>query len=105
MSIRHAPVPESDADRTAALIGDNSVPSDCTPVLAATAVEVLFREHHGKLVRLAVLMVGDQQTAEDVVQDVFARMHVRWSQVTAQDAPLSYVRGRSTGRAGTPAGL
>jgi DNA-directed RNA polymerase specialized sigma24 family protein len=34
----------------------------------------LFGRHHVELVRLGVLVVGDQPTAEDVVQDVFARM-------------------------------
>ena len=38
-------------------------------------VAALFRDHHGELVRLAVLMVGDLPTAEDVVQDVYARLH------------------------------
>jgi len=35
----------------------------------------LFRRHHLELVRLATLIVHDQPTAEDVVQDVFARLH------------------------------
>jgi RNA polymerase sigma-70 factor (sigma-E family) len=55
-------------------------------------VATLFREHHGELVRLAVLMVGDLPTAEDVVQDVYASLHSRWSQITARDAVLPYVR-------------
>jgi RNA polymerase sigma-70 factor (sigma-E family) len=58
----------------------------------AEGVAGLFREHHGELVRLAVLMVGDQPTAEDVVQDAYASMHVRWGQLTDQDAALSYIR-------------
>ena len=37
----------------------------------------LFREHHAELVRLAVLMTGDRASAEDVVQDVFARLCAR----------------------------
>ena len=37
----------------------------------------LFREHHAELVRLAVLMTGDQASAEDIVQDVFARLCAR----------------------------
>ncbi|HJT79097.1 MAG TPA: sigma factor, partial [Gemmataceae bacterium] len=52
----------------------------------------VFREHHGDLVRLAVLMVGDVPTAEDVVQDVYAGLHKRWSQIAAPDAVLPYVR-------------
>ena len=52
----------------------------------------LFREHHGELVRLAVLMVGDVPTAEDVVQDVYASLHRRWSRIAAPDEVLPYVR-------------
>lgn len=59
---------------------------------AETTVAALFREHHSDLVRLAVLMVGDPPTAEDVVQDVYARLHPRWSEIAAGDAVLPYVR-------------
>ncbi len=34
----------------------------------------MFRDRHAELVRLAALVVGDRATAEDVVQDVFARL-------------------------------
>ncbi|MGK5557865.1 RNA polymerase sigma factor [Actinomadura kijaniata] len=37
----------------------------------------LFQAHHGSLVRLALLLVGDRGTAEDVVQDVYARLQQR----------------------------
>ena len=60
--------------------------------LAARTVAAVFREHHGELVRLALLMVGDLATAEDVVQDVYASLHKRWSKIAADDAPLPYVR-------------
>jgi hypothetical protein len=49
----------------------------------------LFRDYHGELVRLAVFMVGDLPTAEDVVQDVYARLH---SRPRPPDDPLPYVR-------------
>ena len=35
---------------------------------AAAAVTDLFRDHHLELVRLALVMVGDLATAEDVVR-------------------------------------
>jgi RNA polymerase sigma-70 factor (sigma-E family) len=60
--------------------------------LDAGSVAALFREHHGELVRLALLMVGDLPTAEDVVQDVYASLHARSAKVTAYEAPLPYVR-------------
>lgn len=53
---------------------------------------VLFRQHHAELVRLAVLLVGDQPTAEDVVQDVFARLHSRAGRPWPQDEALAYAR-------------
>jgi hypothetical protein len=43
----------------------------------ADDVARLFRERHAELVRLAALVVGDRATAEDVVQDVFARLCAR----------------------------
>jgi RNA polymerase sigma-70 factor (sigma-E family) len=55
-------------------------------------VGTLFREHHGELVRLALLMVGDLPTAEDVVQDVYASLHSRWSHIAERDTVLPYVR-------------
>ncbi len=59
--------------------------------LDAGAIAALFRDHHAELVRLALLMVGDLPTAEDVVQDVFASLHRR-SRAHEVDAPLPYVR-------------
>jgi RNA polymerase sigma-70 factor (sigma-E family) len=47
----------------------------------AEAVADLFRDHHLQLVRLAVMMVGDVATAEDVVQDAFERLHRHWHRV------------------------
>jgi RNA polymerase sigma-70 factor (sigma-E family) len=46
------------------------------PAVAA-ALDELFRARRLGLVRLAVLMVDDLHTAEDIVQDVFARLHRR----------------------------
>jgi len=36
-----------------------------------------FRLHRADLVRLAAFIVGDRGTGEDVVQDVFVRVHQR----------------------------
>jgi RNA polymerase sigma-70 factor (sigma-E family) len=71
---------------------DSSAAEDFTaePEPVST-IAALFRDHHGELVRLALLLVGDLPTAEDVVQDVYANLHVRWRRAAA-DAPLPYVR-------------
>jgi RNA polymerase sigma-70 factor (sigma-E family) len=69
----------------------NATPNPAADPAAGT-VATLFRDHHGELVRLAVLMVGDLPTAEDVVQDVYASLHRRWSQIAAPGEVLPYVR-------------
>src|ERR1700744_4820345 len=58
----------------------------------AQYVTELFRAHHLELVRLAVLMVGDMATAEDVVQDAFEQLHRRWKTLRKQSSALDYAR-------------
>jgi len=57
----------------------------------AEAVE-LYAAHRLRLVRLAVLLVDDLQTAEDVVQDAFAAFLVRRRGLDDQDKALAYLR-------------
>lgn len=58
---------------------------------AAPSVTGVFRAHHAELVRLAVLLLGDRPSAEDVVQDVFAQLCGR-DLLPAGDGALAYVR-------------
>jgi RNA polymerase sigma-70 factor (sigma-E family) len=58
----------------------------------AVGVTDLFRDHHLELVRLALLMVGDVATAEDVVQDAFEHLHRRWPGLRQPSSGLAYVR-------------
>jgi RNA polymerase sigma-70 factor (sigma-E family) len=51
----------------------------------------IFRQYHADLVRLALLLVGDRACAEDVVQDVFARLCARGREVDP-DSALAYIR-------------
>jgi RNA polymerase sigma-70 factor (sigma-E family) len=55
-------------------------------------VAALYQAHALGLVKLAVLMVGDQLTAEDVVQDAFLGLYRRWSSLQDQEKALGYVR-------------
>ena len=59
---------------------------------ADTAVEQLYAAHYTSLVRLAVLLVGDRATAEDVVQDCFVAMHGRWRRLREPAKALAYLR-------------
>jgi RNA polymerase sigma-70 factor (sigma-E family) len=55
-------------------------------------VTELFRDHHLELVRLALLVVGDRATAEDVVQDAFEQLHRRWHLLRRRSSALDYAR-------------
>lgn len=59
---------------------------------AAAGLPELFRRHQAELLRLAVLIVHDQHTAEDVVQDVFTRLHARGHRAGDLDQALAYLR-------------
>jgi RNA polymerase sigma-70 factor (sigma-E family) len=58
----------------------------------AADLTALFARRHAELVRLALLLVDDQPTAEDVVQDVFARLHGRRGPGDKGEHSLAYVR-------------
>ncbi|NUW40542.1 sigma-70 family RNA polymerase sigma factor [Nonomuraea rhodomycinica] len=58
------------------------------PPGAEAVLAGLYAEHRLALVRLALLLVGDRESAEDVVQDVFSRMHGRRPETLS----LAYVR-------------
>lgn len=59
---------------------------------AATAVTELYAVHALGLVRLAVLLVGDRASAEDIVQDAFLGLYRRWDRLPDTSAPLAYLR-------------
>src|SRR5580765_6962138 len=61
-------------------------------VADAARIDDLFRSERLGLVRLAVLLVDDRESAEDVVQDAFAALHRRWSSLTSPDAARAYLR-------------
>ena len=50
----------------------------------------VFRSHRAELVRLAAFILGDRGAGEDVVQDVFVRVHQRG--YPADGDPLPYLR-------------
>jgi RNA polymerase sigma-70 factor (sigma-E family) len=56
------------------------------------AVAALYAEHALGLTRLALIMVGDRPTAEDVVQEAFCGLHRRWDKLRDPAKALSYVR-------------
>jgi RNA polymerase sigma-70 factor (sigma-E family) len=59
---------------------------------ARQAFGVFFTSHHRELGRLAFLLSGDQDAAEDLTAEAFAEAWRRWGNVTQADSPLAYVR-------------
>ncbi|MCO6009922.1 SigE family RNA polymerase sigma factor [Actinoallomurus purpureus] len=59
---------------------------------AAVILTTIFRDHQLGLVRLALFIVGDQPTAEDVVQDAFAAVHRRIDRLRDPRNALPYIR-------------
>jgi RNA polymerase sigma-70 factor (sigma-E family) len=55
-------------------------------------VTEIYHGEYKSLVRLAVLLVHDVPTAEEVVQDAFEAMHTAWRRLRDSDKALSYLR-------------
>jgi RNA polymerase sigma-70 factor (sigma-E family) len=72
--------------------------SDVDPYRAASPstgrvdVPSLYQSHWRYLVRLAVLLVDDAASAEDVVQDAFVALHRKADALRDPDAALAYLR-------------
>ena len=54
-------------------------------------VSELFQAHHRRLVGLAWLLVHDQGTAEEVVQDAFLTLYRRWRVLRDPSAAVAYL--------------
>jgi len=48
--------------------------------------------HLPSLVRYAAVLAGDRDLAQDIVQEVLARAHVRWASIARLDVPEQYLR-------------
>jgi RNA polymerase sigma-70 factor (sigma-E family) len=59
---------------------------------ASQAVTAIYQRHALGLTRLAFLMLGDRQTAEDVVQEAFCGLYRAWDRMSDHAHALGYVR-------------
>jgi RNA polymerase sigma-70 factor (sigma-E family) len=59
---------------------------------AAQAVDDLYRAHALGLTRFALMLVGDQSTAEDVVQDAFLGLYRGWHRIREPGSVEAYLR-------------
>ncbi len=76
--------------------------ADADPVAstlpASVDVQALYGRHWRTLVRMAVLLVDDLPTAEDVVQEAFIALHNRSSSLRDPEAALGYLRAAVVNR-------
>jgi len=77
-------------DGAVARLADNDIEFEIetTSTSPVTFTELYSREFQ-PLVRLATLMTGRVETARDIVQDAFVKLHVKWPAVRD---PTAYVR-------------
>jgi RNA polymerase sigma-70 factor (sigma-E family) len=66
---------------------------------ASDVVTEIYKAHYNQLVRLAVMLVHDVQTAEEVVQDAFEAMHLAERRLRDSEKALSYLRQTIVNRA------
>jgi RNA polymerase sigma-70 factor (sigma-E family) len=59
---------------------------------AANAVTALYQSHALGLTRLAFMVLGDRQSAEDVVQDAFCGLFRTWDRLPDDTNVLGYLR-------------
>jgi len=58
----------------------------------ARTLDELVRTHLPGLIRYATVLVGDQHTAADLVQEVLLRAHQRWHRIALTERPDLYLR-------------
>jgi RNA polymerase sigma-70 factor (sigma-E family) len=66
--------------------------------LSDDLIDTLYRDHAARLVGLAVMLVGDRHSAEDVVQDTFIGLHRSLPRLRDRDKALQYVRAAVVNR-------
>jgi len=67
---------------------DHQTPPPTGPI----TIDDLYRSHRMQMVRLAILLVDDLASAEDVVQEAFAGLYRNWSGLRDRAAAVGYLR-------------
>lgn len=76
------------AHTDAASLSEATVAEVAVARTPAATFDDLFRSRYERMVRVAYLLVGSQAEAEEVVQDAFARIELRWAKL---DNPEGYL--------------
>ena len=69
------------------------------PPTGPLTLEDLYKQHRMRLIRLALLLVDEPATAEDVVQEAFTGLYRRWNKLRDPDAAVAFLN-RSVVNAG-----
>ncbi|MFF1375016.1 SigE family RNA polymerase sigma factor [Streptomyces sp. NPDC058308] len=78
----------SRTEGTASVPGGAPAASD-----AATEFHAFFERHYAELARLAHLLTGEADGADDLAADALLALWHRWERVRAADHPAAYARG------------
>ncbi|MFC5958692.1 SigE family RNA polymerase sigma factor [Streptomyces pratens] len=60
---------------------------------ASVEFHAFFERHYAELSRLAALLTGEADTADDLAADALLALWHRWDRVRAADHPVAYARG------------
>ena len=83
---------EQTLSRLRALDARGPAPEAPTTAAEPRTLADLYRDHRMRMVRLAVLLVDDPSTAEDVVQEAFTGLHRHWAGLRDEAAAVAYLR-------------
>ena len=89
--------PESEVERTLGTLAtlnpayalDHEAPPAQAPPIT---IDDLYRSHRMQMVRMAILLVDDMASAEDVVQEAFAGLYRNWGGLRDRNAAIGYLR-------------
>lgn len=68
---------------------DHEPPPAAAPPIT---IDELYRTHRMQMVRMAILLVDDMASAEDVVQEAFAGLYRNWGGLRDRNAAIGYLR-------------
>lgn len=83
---------ERTVERTLGHLRAIDAPDEQTDPGMPVTLEDLYRVHRMRLVRLAILLVDEPATAEDVVQEAFTGLHRNWAKLRDEAAAIGYLR-------------
>ncbi len=88
--------PESEVERTLGTLASLNpayvLDHEPEQPVAPITIDDLYRTHRMQMVRLAILLVDDLASAEDVVQEAFAGLYRNWGGLRDRKAAIGYLR-------------